>query len=109
MRIAFVYDAVYPWIKGGAEKRIYEIGRRLADRGHEVHWFGVKWWECGKNLKNDGLRLLTIGKWDNRHVGGWNTGKLIYFIGKLLSTSEGGDHEWRGFNCYSHEKQWRHT
>lgn len=58
MRIAFIYDAVYPWIKGGAEKRIYEIGRRLADRGHEVHWFGVKWWECGKNLKNDGLRLL---------------------------------------------------
>ena len=26
MKIAFIYDAVYPWIKGGAEKRIYEIG-----------------------------------------------------------------------------------
>ncbi len=23
MKIAFIYDAIYPWIKGGAEKRIY--------------------------------------------------------------------------------------
>ena len=43
MKIAYIYDAVYPWIKGGAEKRIYEIGKRLADRGCEVHWFGVIW------------------------------------------------------------------
>ncbi len=42
MKIAFIYDAVYPWIKGGAEKRIYEIGRRLADK-HEVHWYGIRW------------------------------------------------------------------
>ena len=43
MKIAYVYDAVYPWIKGGAEKRVYEISRRLVERGHEVHWFGLKW------------------------------------------------------------------
>lgn len=28
MRIAFIYDAVYPWIKG-AEKRIYVIGKKV--------------------------------------------------------------------------------
>jgi len=43
MRIAYVYDAFYPWIKSGAEKRIYEISKRLVGRGHEVHWFGIKW------------------------------------------------------------------
>jgi len=43
MKIAFVYDAIYPWIEGGAEKRIYEIGKRLADRGHEIHWFEIEW------------------------------------------------------------------
>lgn len=32
MKIAYIYDAVYPWIKGEAEKRIYEVGRRLADK-----------------------------------------------------------------------------
>jgi len=30
----------YPWVKGGGEKRIYEISKRLVERGHEVHWFG---------------------------------------------------------------------
>jgi len=44
MKIAFVYDTVYPWVKRRVEKRIYEIGKRLADRGHEVHWFGIGWW-----------------------------------------------------------------
>jgi len=34
MKIAFVYDAVY--LVKEAEKRIYEIGRKLADRGCEV-------------------------------------------------------------------------
>ena len=42
MKIAYVYDAVYPWIKGGAEKRIYEISKRLVEKGHEVHWFFCK-------------------------------------------------------------------
>jgi hypothetical protein len=30
MEMAIVYDAVYPWVKGGAEKRVWEISRRLA-------------------------------------------------------------------------------
>ncbi len=30
MKIAFIYDAVYPWVKGGAEKRIYEIGKKVS-------------------------------------------------------------------------------
>ena len=39
MKIAFVYDVLYPDTIGGVEKRIYEIGTRLARRGHEVHLF----------------------------------------------------------------------
>jgi hypothetical protein len=45
MKIAYVYDAVYPYIKGGAEKRIYEIAGMLAQRRHEVLWFRDKWWK----------------------------------------------------------------
>jgi len=44
MKIAFVYDAVYPWEKGGAQKRIWELARRLAD-DHEVHYYGMKYWD----------------------------------------------------------------
>ena len=57
MKIAFVYDAVYPWIKGGAEKRIYEIGKRLAQKGNDVHLFGVKWWDGADVIQNEGMTL----------------------------------------------------
>jgi glycosyltransferase involved in cell wall biosynthesis len=44
MRIAFVYDAVYPYVNGGAERRYYELGTRLARRGHDVHFVGWQYW-----------------------------------------------------------------
>jgi glycosyltransferase involved in cell wall biosynthesis len=57
LKVAFVYDAIYPWVKGGAEKRIYEIGKRLAERGDEVHLFGVKWWEGENIIEYEGMTL----------------------------------------------------
>ncbi len=39
MRIAVVNDTVHPFFKGGAQKRVYEISRRLVQRGHDVHWY----------------------------------------------------------------------
>jgi glycosyltransferase involved in cell wall biosynthesis len=57
MKIAFVYDAIYPWVKGGAEKRIYEIGKRLALQGDEVHLFGVRWWEGEDTVEHEGMIL----------------------------------------------------
>lgn len=62
MKIAYVYDAVYPYIKGGAEKRIYETGRRLAERGHEVHWYGIKWWDGVDVIQQDGIYLHGVCK-----------------------------------------------
>ncbi len=60
MKIAFIYDAVYPWVKGGAEKRVYELATRLAQRGHDVHWYSIGWWwpENGHtNMTMDGIHL----------------------------------------------------
>lgn len=37
MRIALVYDTVYPYTKGGVEKRVSELAARLAALGNEVH------------------------------------------------------------------------
>lgn len=63
MRIAFVYDGAYPWIKGGVEKRVYEIGRRLAERGHDVHWYCVGWWlsDNGEStIEMDGIKYHAV-------------------------------------------------
>ena len=51
MKIAYVYDTVYQWVKGGVEKRIYEISKRLVERGYEVHWFEMKWGRWGDDLQ----------------------------------------------------------
>ena len=107
MKIAYVYDAVYPWIKGGAEKRIYEISKRLVERGHEVHLFGIKWWEGEKEMVRDGVYLHGIGKWDNLYVNGRRSIKEGLFFGFKTLTRLKGDfdvidcQEFPYFSCFS--------
>jgi len=55
LKIAYIYDAVYPWVKGGAEKRIYELSTRLAKRDHEVHCYGMKWWPDDRDIIMNGV------------------------------------------------------
>lgn len=65
MKIAFIYDATYPWVKGGAERRIYELAIRLVKKGHEVHWYSLGWWwpEEGKmDHTVDGIILHGVSK-----------------------------------------------
>jgi glycosyltransferase involved in cell wall biosynthesis len=57
MRIAFVYDAVYPYLLGGGEKRVWEMARRLVARGHEVHLFGMQFWEGDQTITREGVIL----------------------------------------------------
>lgn len=60
MKIIFVSDAIYPYNKGGKEKRLYEISTRLAKYGHEVHIFTMKWWSGEKIIKKDNIVLHGI-------------------------------------------------
>lgn len=61
MRIAFIYDALYPEVKGGVERRLYELGKHLA-RKHEVHWYTFGWWGNSKTLEREGIILHNLGK-----------------------------------------------
>jgi len=65
LKIAFIYDAAYPWVKGGAERRIYELSTRLVKRGHEVHWYSLGWWweDEGKvDIEMEGIKLHGVSK-----------------------------------------------
>jgi L-malate glycosyltransferase len=55
VKIAIVYDAVFPYVKGGAERRYYELAVRLAERGHEVHWYGMRYWDGPRVQTTDGV------------------------------------------------------
>ncbi len=54
LKIAFVYDVIYPWVKGGVEKRIYELARRLA-KEHEVHVYGYRLWDGSREIERNGI------------------------------------------------------
>lgn len=107
MRIAFVYDAVYPWVKGGAEKRVYEIGRRLADRGHDVHWFGLRWWGGEREMVLEGIHLHGVGAPRELYVNGRRSiSEGLYFGVKTLTGLKGrfdviDCQEFPYFSCFS--------
>ena len=57
MKIAFVYDTVYPETKGGVEKRVWELARRLVRRGHEVHLLVPHAWDGPARIEREGVTL----------------------------------------------------
>jgi glycosyltransferase involved in cell wall biosynthesis len=89
MIIAFVSDAIYPYNKGGKEKRLYEISTRLAKMNHEVHIYCMKWWEGPKDRIEDGVHLHAIGKLHPLYIGQRRSIKEGVFFGlaclKLLT------------------------
>jgi len=61
MRIAYIYDVVYPYVKGGAERRFWELAKRLSSRGHQVHIYGMKSWPGAAVFVQEGVYLHGIG------------------------------------------------
>lgn len=60
MNIAFVSNVVYPFVTGGAQKRIHEIGSRLADRGHTVTVYGRHFWDGPEETVHEGMTLRAV-------------------------------------------------
>ncbi|QCC47196.1 glycosyltransferase family 4 protein [Halobellus limi] len=60
MRVAFVSNVVYPWVTGGAEKRIHEIGTRLTNRGHDVTIYGRHFWDGPEEITHEGITLRAV-------------------------------------------------
>jgi glycosyltransferase involved in cell wall biosynthesis len=73
MKIAFVYDVIYPYVKGGVEKRVWELAARLTHRGHEVHLFGMKFWDGEDILIREGVFLHGVCPAQKLYAGGRRT------------------------------------
>jgi L-malate glycosyltransferase len=73
MKIAFVYDVIYPYVKGGVEKRVWELATRLTARGHEVHLFSMKSWDGEDNFIREGVFLHGICPVKKLYFGGRRT------------------------------------
>ncbi len=69
MKIAIVSDAIYPYNKGGKEKRNYEVSTRLAKRGHDVTVYCMKWWEGPNTRIEEGVQIKAISPYFPLYAG----------------------------------------
>ena len=85
MKIALVSDRVYPFFKGGAEKRYWDIAKKLSEKGHKVCFYTAQWPGMKKKMKIDGIKIYSVYKIHNFYVNGRKSIKesLIFSI-KLI-------------------------
>ena len=76
MRICIVYDCLFPWTFGGAERWYRNLAERLAAEGHAVTYLTRLQWEAGDAPRLNGVRVLAVSPRDelygadgNRRIG----------------------------------------
>lgn len=70
MRICLVYDCLYPYTVGGAERWYRDLAERLATEGHEVTYLTLRQWPRGERGEIPGVRVAPAGPWMKLYVGG---------------------------------------
>ena len=61
MRICLVYDCLFPYTVGGAERWYRNLAQRLAADGHEVTYLTLRQWERGEQGDVPGVRVRAVG------------------------------------------------
>ncbi|MDE3070978.1 MAG: glycosyltransferase, partial [Acidobacteriota bacterium] len=62
MRICILYDCLYPYTVGGAERWYRNLAERLVAGGHEVTYLTLRQWERGEALDIDPrIRVVAVG------------------------------------------------
>jgi glycosyltransferase involved in cell wall biosynthesis len=61
VRICLVYDCLFPWTVGGAERWYRNLAERLAADGHEVTYVTLRQWSRGEPAVVPGVRVQAVG------------------------------------------------
>jgi glycosyltransferase involved in cell wall biosynthesis len=61
MRICIVYDCLFPWTVGGAERWYRNLAERLAADGHEVTYLTLRQWGDGDEPGLPGVAVKAVG------------------------------------------------
>ena len=61
MRICIVYDCLFPYTVGGAERWYRNLAQRLAADGHEVTYLTLRQWPTGERGEVPGVRVVAAG------------------------------------------------
>jgi glycosyltransferase involved in cell wall biosynthesis len=61
MRICLVYDCLYPYTVGGAERWYRALAERLAEEGHRVSYLTLRQWQREESPKVPGVEVIPVG------------------------------------------------
>jgi glycosyltransferase involved in cell wall biosynthesis len=61
MRVCILYDCLYPYTIGGAERWYRNLAERLAANGHEVTVLTLRQWERGVEPDLGAVRVVAVG------------------------------------------------
>jgi len=61
VHICLVYDCLYPYTVGGAERWYRALAERLAAEGYEVTYLTLRQWDEGEEPSIPGVRIVTAG------------------------------------------------
>jgi glycosyltransferase involved in cell wall biosynthesis len=61
MRICLVYDCLFPYTVGGAERWYRNLALRLAAEGHDVTYVTLRQWPRGERADLPGVRVVSAG------------------------------------------------
>jgi glycosyltransferase involved in cell wall biosynthesis len=61
MRVAIVYDCLFPWTIGGAERWLRDLAEGLAARGHTVSFLTLRQWDVDEPPHIAGVEVIAVG------------------------------------------------
>jgi glycosyltransferase involved in cell wall biosynthesis len=62
VRVCLVYDCLYPYTVGGAERWYRNLAERLVAEGHDVTYLTLRQWRAGEQLDLDRrIRVVAVG------------------------------------------------
>jgi glycosyltransferase involved in cell wall biosynthesis len=70
VRVCIVYDCLYPYTIGGAERWYRNLAERLAATGHEVTFLTRRQWAAGEQADFAGVRVLAVSPRMELYAGG---------------------------------------
>jgi glycosyltransferase involved in cell wall biosynthesis len=70
VRVCLVYDCLFPWTVGGAERWYRNLAERLVADGHEVTYLTLRQWDRGVDPSYAGVRVVEVGPRMALYAGG---------------------------------------
>src|SRR6266545_2324004 len=70
VRVCIVYDCLYPFTIGGAERWYRNLAERLASSGHEVTFLTRRQWPRGRDPGVPGVRVIAVSPRMELYAGG---------------------------------------